>query len=71
MRATDSLESLGKRRHLCYLFLEISSMLQNAYFICVESMSGKYRKAFVFNFNYSVWMNTVRHTVCRIYSMSS
>jgi len=29
-------------------------MLQSTYFILIESMSGKYRKAFVFNFNYSV-----------------
>jgi len=29
-------------------------------------MSGKYRKAFVFTFNYSIWMNTFCHTVCCI-----
>jgi len=27
-------------------------------------MPGKYREAFAFNFNYSVWMNTFCQTVC-------
>jgi len=40
------------------------SMLWGTYFILVESMPGKYRKAFVFNFNCSVWwMDTFCHTV--------
>jgi len=39
-------------------------VLQVTYFKLVESMPGKYRKAFVFNINYSVWMNTFCHTVC-------
>jgi len=42
-------------------------MLQGTYFILVESMPGKFRKYFVFNFNYSVWMNTFCHNVCCIY----
>jgi len=41
-------------------------MLQGIYFISVESMPGKYRKVFVFNFNYSVWMNTFCHRVSRM-----
>jgi len=39
-------------------------VLQVTYFKLVESMPGKYRKAFVFNINYSVSMNTFCHTVC-------
>jgi len=42
-------------------------MLKGAYFISVESMTGKYRKTFVFNFNYSVPMNTFCHIVCCIF----
>jgi len=37
-------------------------MLQGTYFMLVESMPAKYRKIFVFNFDYSVWMNTFCHT---------
>jgi len=40
-----------------------SSALRGTYFILVESMPGKYRKSFVFNFKYSSWMITVCHTV--------
>jgi len=36
-------------------------MLQGIYFILVKSKPGKYEKAFVFYFNYSVWMNTFCH----------
>jgi len=38
-------------------------MLQGTYFILVESMPGKYRKGFVFKFDYSVRMNTYCHTI--------
>jgi len=34
-------------------------MIQGIYFVLVESMPRKYKKASVFNSNYSVWMNTV------------
>jgi len=37
------------------------SILHDTYLILVESMPGKCRKGFVFNFNYSVWMNTFCH----------
>jgi len=40
-----------------------SSILQYTFFISVESMTGKYREAFVFNFNYIVWVNIFCHTV--------
>jgi len=40
-----------------------SSILQGTYVILVEYMPGKYRKTFVFNFTYGVWMNTFCHTV--------
>jgi len=44
-------------------------MLQGTYFILVKSMPDKYRKAFIFyfNFNNSVWINTFCNTVCCIY----
>ena len=52
-----------KTFHLCFVncTLRALSMLQNTYFILVESMLSNYRIAFVFYFNYSVWMNTFCH----------
>jgi len=32
--------------------------MQGITFVLAVFMPGKYRKAFVFNFNFSVWMNT-------------
>jgi len=48
--------------------LRESSILQGTYFMLVESMPGKHRKGFVFNFNCSVCINTFCHTVCCIYA---
>jgi len=42
-------------------------MLQGTYFIFVESMPCKYRKALVFIYNYSIYMNIFCHTVGCIY----
>jgi len=44
--------------------LRKSSILQGTYFILVESMPSKYRKAFVSNFNHIVWMNSFCHSIC-------
>jgi len=41
-----------------------SIMLQSTYFISVELMPGKYREGVVFNYNRSVWMNTLCHQGC-------
>jgi len=32
-------------------------------------MLDKYKKAFVFNFNYCVWMKTFCHTVCCMFQI--
>jgi len=48
---------------ICFTMRE-SSILQGTYFMLVESMPGNHRKAFVSNFNYSVWMNTFCQTIC-------
>jgi len=50
--------------HFINCTLRESSILQRTYLILVESMPGKYRKGFIFNFNYSVWTNTFCHAVC-------
>ena len=51
---------------MCFIncTLKESRVLQGTYVILVESMPGKYRKVCVFNFNYSVRMNTFCYTVC-------
>jgi len=51
--------------------LRESSMLHGIYFILVESMPGEHRKAFVFNFDRTVWMNTFCHTVCCMWHISA
>jgi len=42
-------------------------MMQDIYSISVESMPRTYKKALVFNFNCSVWMNKFCRTICCIY----
>jgi len=45
------------------LYTEGVKYTAGKYLMVIEFMPGKYRKHFIFSFNYSVWMNTFLHTV--------
>jgi len=54
---------------LHYLYTEVVEYAAGhlSYLLLVDSMPGKYRKAFVFNCNFGIWMNMFCLSVCCIY----